>query len=459
MKKMISCFTLVILLFATGYAQSDSFDGTILNSNNWAVPSPIIGGSVTQNNAIYLTTDGTEPSQFCWSPESFGGGPGIGMRRKLAGDFDIQVDFRDFNAAYDGYTQAFFQIYQDGDFSWRGNQLHIKIIRFNHGDGLQTIASVNGNFPLGTGTLIPPTTSGTFRIVRVGSQITTFFNGVEDYSVDAFSGPVVASMLISGPGSGGSIVYDNFVINSGTLVEPPLSCSTCNLEVNAGADEYLYYGYPPNQCKTKTVVISGGTGPFTYNWTLNRALLPGETMTGANTASATVCLMNDAELCVTVTDANNCTATDCAIMHAQDVRCGNNNNKVKVCHHTNSATNPWVQICVDDNAVPAHLAHGDYLGSCSGNNANRGAAVNIDIEESDIPGFYVYPNPATSQVNIRNNMKRPLGIIRMYNVSGEMVYQKFIGNSQTKIDIQSFASGVYYVRSDQMTTAVKFIKQ
>jgi hypothetical protein len=213
------------------HTQSDTFDGTVLDTDKWVVTSPLIGGSVTQNDALYLTTDGISPSGFCFAPEAFGGGPGIGMRRKLGGDFDIQVDFRDFDGAYDGATQAFFQIYQDGDFAWRGNQLHIKRIRTQDGDFLQTVAAVNGVFPIQTGSP-NSATSGTFRIVRVASQITTYFNGIEDLSLEAFSGPVTVTMSIGGPGQPGSVVFDNFLINSGTLVEPPLSCGpTCTAQV------------------------------------------------------------------------------------------------------------------------------------------------------------------------------------------------------------------------------------
>jgi ABC-type sugar transport system substrate-binding protein len=38
--------------------------------------------------------------------------------------------------------------------------------------------------------------------------------------------------------------------------------------------------------------------------------------------------------------------------------------KVTICHHTGSATNPFVTIAASEHAVPVHVAHDDTLGVC-----------------------------------------------------------------------------------------------
>ncbi len=71
----------------------------------------------------------------------------------------------------------------------------------------------------------------------------------------------------------------------------------------------------------------------------------------------------------------------------------------------------------------------------------------------------LYPNPATNQVTIQNEDRKMLGTVSMYDMSGKMIYKKFAGNPQTTIDLKNFPAGVYYIKSDQLTAALKFVKQ
>ena len=232
----------------------------------------------------------------------------------------------------------------------------------------------------------------------------------------------------------------NFGANDDTWLYTSTEVS-CTMTVSAGVDENLYFGYAADQCVTKTVAITDGTSPFTYSWALNRALLPGETMTGIGTASVTVCLLDTAELCVTVTDAAGCIANDCAMIFAEDVRCnaGNSQNqKVKVCHNGNT-------ICVESSAVNAHIIHGDYVGKCTG---NVNAQSEFNIEDNAKPGFNIYPNPSkgdftiTMNLNDDNTSERSIQVI---NISGQVV-KKINAKDQNKLNVSIDQPGVYFIK-------------
>ena len=208
---------------------------------------------------------------------------------------------------------------------------------------------------------------------------------------------------------------------SETLSETWLYTSTaasCNLTVSAGADVNSYFGYPAGQCVTKTATVADGDAPYSYTWTLNRSLLPGETISGANSASVNVCLADTAELCVNVTDANVCTASDCAMIFAEDVRCytGNNQNqKTMICHNNNT-------MCVDNSAVPAHLAHGDYVGHCTVGFAEieTKEPEKVNIKQ----GFRISPNPGNGSINIMiGQIEKANRMIRIIDMNGVIIKQ------------------------------------
>jgi PKD repeat protein len=118
-------------------------------------------------------------------------------------------------------VQAFFNVYQDAD-----NQLHIKRIRGSSIDGIQTVARVGGGQINGDVIPTPLVTSGTFRITRSGNTISTFFGGGENFRTSGINGDVVVSLVLLGPqGETASVAYDNFIINSATLVGLPAACA------------------------------------------------------------------------------------------------------------------------------------------------------------------------------------------------------------------------------------------
>jgi hypothetical protein len=68
---------------------------------------------------------------------------------------------------------------------------------------------------------------------------------------------------------------------------------------------------------------------------------------------------------------------------------------VLVCHVPPGNPDNAHTICISPNAVPAHLAHGDYLGPC--NNGKSGIDAEEIFEEFDVN---VYPNPVGSNCEI-----------------------------------------------------------
>jgi hypothetical protein len=86
---------------------------------------------------------------------------------------------------------------------------------------------------------------------------------------------------------------------------------------------------------------------------------------------------------------------------------------------------------------------------------------NKQINHSEITtnSLKVYPNPVQSFLRIENDNNKMLGMLTIYDASGKIVYQKFAGNSQMLIDVQHFSAGVYYIRSDQFSAAIKFVKE
>jgi hypothetical protein len=159
-------------------------------------------------------------------------------------------------------------------------------------------------------------------------------------------------------------------------------------------------------------------------------------------------------------DNNNDGLPDCAVFPGKanipsQWYCGNKCNlKVLVCHIPPGNPENRHTICVSINAVPAHLAHGDYLGPCDeakcdprANEARSAEAFADQTEE--IP---LYPNPAASLVYLDfTAYSGSPALVSVYNNFGKKVFcRQFTGlpEGQFMIPVDNYPAGLYFARID-----------
>jgi hypothetical protein len=124
-----------------------------------------------------------------------------------------------------------------------------------------------------------------------------------------------------------------------------------------------------------------------------------------------------------------------------------------MCHHTGSASNPYVDICVDQSAVAELTALGDCIGSCKAykDPLNCKGYKTEDGTTADDPGILsVYPNPNNGMFMIDFAGKSGLLEISVTNMLGQILYTKsvsdFGGAIQQELDLNAAGSGTFFLR-------------
>jgi hypothetical protein len=180
---------------------------------------------------------------------------------------------------------------------------------------------------------------------------------------------------------------------SGSFIIPALSDISCSISVSilnsipGQAANTIFLGYG-SQSATLTATANNGTGSYTFNW--------GNAGTGN---PITVSPVVSTTYTVVITDQNGCHSTCSVTINVTDIRCANK--KVLVCH---KAGNSWNTLCISTNAVSAHLAHGDYLGSCNSSITSRAettSAIDTRKEGEHLVGISAYPNPSSRHFTIK----------------------------------------------------------
>ena len=278
-----------------------------------------------------------------------------------------------------------------------------------------------------------------------------------------------------------------------------------------------YFGLSGDQTSLITVTPVGGVAPYKISISMSRPLIsnyitsngdeswvPGTVAaastslvsstnislpaTGPNTAGAPsttvtniplngsysirVGLISNASFTATITDANECVLITQPIeIHGEDVRCfaGNSGKeKIKLCHRIGNAKNPCQELCVDESAVSAHLAHGDFLGQCTPGcvaPATITKPVVIGKQEIiDVAEFnaMAYPNPSNHQftIAVQGSSDEKVEVF-VYDMLARMIKKIEKPNAQNILFGEELPSGEYLllIRQGSNQKAINVIKK
>ena len=286
-------------------------------------------------------------------------------------------------------------------------------------------------------------------------------------SIACFGGTTVVTVSAAG----GTLPYTgvgNFTVTAGTytyVVTDRYNCSTSTtitveeptlLTVDLEGCAIVYEGVGIEYaCATINGSAAGGTPGYSYAWS-----------DGQNTASATFCPSTTTTYTLEVTDANGCVSTDEVTICVVDVICyaGNSSNqKVEICHVTGNGSSHT--ICINADAVPAHLAHGCALGACGEQLTSCASASNRTSETQ-----YANLNKPATIINpemvfdvVENPFSNELKIVTSLPVSGnyQIILVDVLGKTNKQVfegAINSAAEQIHILNTDDLESGFYVVR-
>ena len=192
----------------------------------------------------------------------------------------------------------------------------------------------------------------------------------------------------------------------------------------------VYPAYAPASSLMLQANVSGGTGPYSYNWS-----------NGATTSSVTVSPTSTTTYSVAVQDQNGCPGSATKTVNVLNISGGKSGGKIVVCHNGHDIT-------IATPALVDHLQHGDMLGSCE---PNSGRVRSTDVLESDL-GLRVLGNPSSNHFDIQIRGNADNIRLTVYDNLGRVIERKSSLPSNQIVRLGSFyQSGIYLVEIIQGT--------
>lgn len=227
--------------------------------------------------------------------------------------------------------------------------------------------------------------------------------------------------------------------NIESIVVEPFTCP--DIEVQISDCSLVYNGYLPSECVDLESYVLNGIEPFTFEWS-----------NGESTPTINVCPIFQTIYTLTVTDANGCSIEANTTVFVEDISCGNNEEKVEICHNGNT-------ICVSPAAIQNHLDHGDIIGACDIQLPCIPIESRRKFDNSSSKDVIVFPNPVLNKLIIQANEER-FNQYYLFDLSGRILLSGNIENNLTTVNVEKIIDGTYILKivgGSEMKTK-KFIK-
>ena len=197
----------------------------------------------------------------------------------------------------------------------------------------------------------------------------------------------------------------------------------------------VYPAYAPAASLTLSTNVSGGTGPYTYNWS-----------NGSTSSSTTVSPAVTTQYSVTVKDQNGCPGTASKTVTVMDIADGKKGDKIIVCHKGRNS------LTIAAPAVNDHLQHGDMLGSCMDASITYSKiGAEQQMVQSDDLAVRALPNPSLNYFDLQISGKAGSSIqVKVYDLIGRVIETRSSLQSSQMLRVGSFYNpGIYIVEISQ----------